>query len=317
MELSVAYMFVCYVMCNLSPMFILFVLLDFVGYKYFVVYPDRELLTRLERGLTAQSLVKSSSVQHVNGRDFVNGLFLGPSCVAFVDNRKTESIAYILTSTKVYADLMKEETTTFVSEPAPKVKETTQYVTVYKRRGTYKNFYYLPSRLDLGHIYPLGDQPAVVDGIVQEYKTRSRATIFLHGRPGTGKSTVGYLVAKQIHGRYCHTFNPSDPGDNIHELFNSCEVDSTTPLIVVIEEVDVMLDLIYNKNVRMSADIPTEVYSKATWTAFLDDLIFMKHVVLILTSNTPKQAIDDIDTALLRSGRIHASYCMNCALQVD
>jgi hypothetical protein len=298
-------------------MYFLMFVLDLFGFKYFVVYPDRELLSRLERSLNTLSLIKSSSIQHVNGRDFQNGIFLGRTCCAVLDNRTADGVVYLLTSSAVYASLMKEETTQFIAEPIPFQKETTQYVTVYKRRGVYKNFYYLPSRLDLSHIHPMGDQPEVVEQILSEYATRGRATVFLHGKPCTGKSTVGYLVAKQLRGRYCHSFNPSDPGDTIHELYNACEVDSSTPLVVVLEEIDGILSAILNNELKLNNDIPTQVYSKATWTAFLDDMVFMKHVVLILTSNTTKAELDQTDPALLRSGRVHLTCCMNHALQVD
>jgi hypothetical protein len=318
MQVSLPYMVLGYFMCNVSPVLLFIVFLDFLGYKYFVVYPDRELLSRLEKGLSKMSLIKSSSVQNLNGRDFHNSIFLSLACPAFVDNRRDEATTvYMLTTSKIYADLMKEETIVYAAEPVLPSKEKTQYVTVYKRRGMYKNFYYLPSRLDLGHIVPIGDQPFVVESIISQYLTRGRATIFLHGSPGTGKSTVGYLLAKELRGRYCHTFNPSDPGDTIHELFNSCEVDSSTPLIVVLEEVDTIFEAITSKKLLMSPDIPTQVYSKATWTAFLDDMVFMKHVVLILTSNTSKAELDKRDPAMLRAGRVHASFCMTQALHSE
>jgi hypothetical protein len=39
-------------------------------------------------------------------------------------------------------------------------------------------------------------------------------------------------------------------------------------------------------------------------------MIFYKNVVLILTSNVSKQAIDDLDPAFLRHGRINATFSM-------
>ena len=62
------------------------------------------------------------------------------------------------------------------------------------------------------------------------------------------------------------------------------------------------------------ADIPTAVYNKSTWSNFLDDMIFYKNVILVLTSNTSKETIDSLDQAYLRKGRINEYYTMNVSL---
>ena len=314
MEVSLTYMVLGYAICYASTItpFIYIFILNLVGFKYYAIYPDRESLTRLERVIAQLAYTKSSSVKHVNGRDFNSGIYVGRLCIAIVDNRSSETSVHIIASADTYAMIMKEEEDKlgFVPE-APPLQEARQYVTVFKRRGTYKCFYYNSRKLDLGHIQPIGAQINVVDDILKEYTVRGRATIFIHGNPCTGKSTIGYLIAKQLRGSYCHTFNPSDPGDCIHELLNSSEVDSSAPLVIVLEEVDCIIDSILSNTLKLSPDIPTQVHSKATWTAFLDDMIFIKYVVLILTSNLSKEQLDTRDPSLLRDGRVHASYCMN------
>ena len=315
MEISLSYMILGYAICYASTItpFIYMFILNLAGFKYYTIYPDRESLTRLERTIAQLAYTKSSSIKHINGRDFNSGIYIGWTCIAIVDNRSAETSVHIIASADTYAIIMKEEEDKlgFLPELTTPIQEATQYVTVFKRRGTYKCFYYNSRKLDLGHIQPIGDQINVVDDILKEYAVRGRATVFIHGNPCTGKSTIGYLIAKQLRGRYCHTFNPCDPGDCIHELLNASEVDSSAPLVIVLEEVDCIIESILSNTLKLSPDIPTQVHSKATWTTFLDDMVFIKYVVLILTSNSSKETLDKRDASLLREGRIHASYCMN------
>lgn len=192
------------------------------------------------------------------------------------------------------------------------VQETS--VTVYVRKGTYKNLYYTPIKMDLSHIYPLGDQAEILKGIVSVYKKLGRATIFLHGVTGAGKSSMGYLLAKELKGFYCHTFNPTDPGDQLSTLIVDVQRDDE-PLILVMEEVDTMIQSIHKNKFQKHVEIPISVYNKSTWSSFLDDMIFYKKVILVMTSNTSKEDIDLWDESYLRDGRIHASYSMKTKVE--
>jgi len=317
MQLSITHMCLGYALCYVNPLYFAVFLLDLLGIKLYTVFPDKEGLLRIERMVSQAALVKCTCVKHFNGRDVLSGFFLGKAWVVVTDTRTVEHKVHMLVPPAMYASLMKEPTHTFESAPViPVAEKLQQNVQVYRRRGCYKNFYYIANKLDLQDLEPMGEQAPVLDDMVKMYAQTGRGTFFVHGAPCTGKSTLGYLLAKQLHGHYCHTFNPSDPGDTIHELLAACEVDSTSPLIVVLEEVDGILDRIATNAVTVNQDIPTEVHSKATWTAFLDDMIFLKYVVLILTSNKSKRDIDAVDPAFLRAGRVHASFLMTVPLVI-
>jgi len=92
--------------------------------------------------------------------------------------------------------------------------------------------------------------------------------------------------------------------------------DNTVPAIIVLEEVDTIIKAIHTNTVKLNKEVPTSIYNKSTWATFLDDMIFYKNVILILTSNESKESIDSLDPAYLRKGRIHATYSMNYPLQV-
>jgi DNA replication protein DnaC len=165
-------------------------------------------------------------------------------------------------------------------------------------------------RLDLSHINPIGDQQHVIDSIKTLYNKNDRTSIFIHGVTGAGKSTIGYLLAKELNASYCHTFNPTEPGDYLSNLMVDASDD---PIVIVVEEVDVMIKKI-DKGIERNGDIPTEIYNKTTWNNFMDDLIFYK-VIIIFTSNTPKKDLDKIDQSYLRKGRIDEYYYMDTPIE--
>jgi hypothetical protein len=89
------------------------------------------------------------------------------------------------------------------------------------------------------------------------------------------------------------------------------------PLVVVLEEVDQMLKSIHERKVQQNPKTPTLVHDKSTWSSFLDDMVFYKKVILIMTSNTPKHYLDSMDYAYLRKGRLQASFHMATPIVTD
>jgi hypothetical protein len=89
-----------------------------------------------------------------------------------------------------------------------------------------------------------------------------------------------------------------------------------TPLVVVLEEVDILIHNIHKQEVFHNKEIPTAVHNKTTWTSFLDDMFIYRKVILIMTSNTSKKELDQLDDAYLREGRVHASFNMPNLLPV-
>jgi len=202
-------------------------------------------------------------------------------------------------------------------------KKTSSEPTVikkYNRHGRYKNFYYHSMDIDITHINPIGDQLAVRDDILQIFKKKGRATVFIHGITLAGKSSIGYLVAKSLKGHFCHSFNPTDPGDNfanlISEMTNSRDEEST-PIVIVLEEANEMIKAAHTKTTLKVDGVPTPVRDKTSWCTFLDDMAFYKDVILILTSNEPKDDLDALDPAYLNKGRIHGTFSMMKQLAIE
>jgi hypothetical protein len=173
-------------------------------------------------------------------------------------------------------------------------------------------------KVDVSQINPLGCQGNIVTDIVKQYKERNRFIAFIHGTTGTGKSTIGLLIAKEMRGSYCHDFNPTEPGDSFKNLLRDTESydndnniqSSSGPLVIVMEEVDTMIKNITEGTIFRHKNVMTSVHNKTTFNSFLDDMVFHKNIILIMTSNTSKEKIDEIDPSYLRKGRVNAYYKM-------
>jgi hypothetical protein len=294
-----------YIVCSINPMYFMMMFLSLFQIKYYIISENRELTSSILRKIAPNII--SPFVKHVD-KDVPFGYFLGTRYMGFIKDNEV----HLLTYPSMYKELIYMPCV-FMQTCSP-VQESP--ITVYVRKGTYKNLYYTPIKMDLSHISPLGDQGEILKSIVDIYQKQGRATVFLHGVTGAGKSSMGYLLAKELKGFYCHTFNPTDPGDQLSTLIVDVQRDDE-PLILVMEEVDTMIQSIHENKFQKHLEIPISVYNKSTWSSFLDDMIFYKKVILVLTSNTSKEEVDVWDESYLRQGRIHASYSMKTKLTLS
>ena len=305
-----AYMVLGYMAYYMNVGLLAVLVLNLCWLNFYEIYSDKETTTRIVRRFEDAKAKKYVYTRHLNGKDVHTGFYITRHFVAFVDRRENvnETIS-IFTTPALYKSLI-QQTDVTVTEIVVPSKEECTHITVYIRKGSFKAFYYNHIRLSVAHVTPLAGQAAVVDSIMDIYKQRGRATVFLHGATSAGKSTVGYLVAKALNGKFCHCFNPSEPGDQLITLITDADMESNHVLVVVLEEVDVMIKNIHEGTVHLNLEVPTLVCNKPTWTNFLDDMFFYKNVILLMTSNTPKDELDALDPAYLRPGRIHAAFSM-------
>lgn len=319
MEMSVKQMVLGYLALYINPFVVMYAVGILLNWQYYHIIEDRETMNSILKKLKLE--VRSATVFSVQNRTMIGGYFAGWRCMGVVEITYEEPKLSIFCG-KAFYEQLKE-----ISQPialdnvkganAPiKVQDKPPAlvkIDVFVRKGTYKNFYYNKMKLDLSHIAPIGDQQEIVSKIACIYDKLGRATVFIDGVSNAGKSTIGFLLAKEMRGGYCHTFNPTEPGDHLTTLTME-HMFEDGPLVLVIEEVDELLKKIYAGAVTINRDIPTLVHNKSTWSSFLDDMLFYKKVVLIMTSNTAKTDLDVLDPAYLRSGRVHAAFTMPAAL---
>lgn len=306
---------------------ILFVLQLF-GINRYLILGDKEhykgLIKKIEQS------TRCSSYLYRTGKITPTGYFIGPNFMGYFDreSRYIDEERVILYATQqTYSELVNKEDVELVTADlsqstsdeedlllVPKKDPTKSKIKKYIRTGCYKSFYYTHLTLDVTTINPIGDQIPIIDDILRIYKKKSRVVAFIHGITRAGKSSIGHLIAKSIKGKYCNSFNPSEPGDSfanmLDEINDRDREEDQIPLVVVLEEANCLIKTIHDQSAQIHLDIPTPVKDKRTWCGFLDDMVLYKNIVLILTSNESKDNIDKLDPAYLGKGRIDATYSM-------
>lgn len=147
---------------------------------------------------------------------------------------------------------------------------------------------------------------------VAHYNKHSATVMFLEGPVGTGKTCFAFLLAKQLNTCIVDAFNPTEPSDTFDNLYSSVEHTAPRPLIVLLDEVDVLLQNVCN-GIPLHKNCLTQVRNKTQWNALLDKIQMgcYPNVVVVMCSNTSRKDIDTrMDPSLLRDGRVNLHYRM-------
>jgi hypothetical protein len=221
-----------------------------------------------------------------------------PAYFQTIFETEKKTVSFIITSTEEQSS--KEDTTVKISKP----------LTVFSRVGSYTNLFYSRFRIDVRGLEPLGIQSEIVDSICKNFEAKRRGVVYIHGVSGAGKSTIGLLVACRLKGSYCHTFNPTEPGDTLSQLIRDSEPSDEHPTIILIEEANMLIRAVHQGTIQRHKNITTSVFNKSTYNTFMDDLILYRNVMIIMTSNEDKETVDELDLCYLRKGRIDAYFSM-------
>ena len=86
---------------------------------------------------------------------------------------------------------------------------------------------------------------------------------------------ASYLMAKQLCCSICDTFNPTDPGDLFSTFYSKVNPSIDKPIIVLMDEIDVLLKKIHNESLIKHKKVPIRVDDKCTWNSFCDIKSFL------------------------------------------
>ena len=289
-----------------------------LGIKYYIVRKDNEKTRAIIRTIQKTALCSATIFQC--GSYYPSGYFVNWRCIGHCDyNDSYEGVnaeIYIVTTPAYFEQISATEqvSISFSTDEANKDKQivnsssTKTSMVVYTRCGTYSGIYYSRLRTDIHDLEPIGEQREIVDDICQKFIQKRRGVFFIQGASGVGKSTIGFLVAKRLSGVFCHTFNPTDPGDTLALVAREADPSSERPTIILLEEANMMIRSAHEGTVPRHKNITTCVRDKSTYNTFMDDLIFYKHLLIIMTSNETKESIDSLDPCYLRKGRVEEYY---------
>lgn len=266
----------------------------FVGVKIYNI-KDRSVVCLVSNRIKDYSII-------VEDGDKPSGFFISLRFIGYVHSNKgasgsESSEIYILTTKRVYENLTKLESL---------FDDKTKQIDVYYRTGNFFWLSYCKRQLNL-NIEPNPAQSKIVSEIVSCYKKSASKTVvaYIHGKPGTGKSTIPLILAQELKGSYCKTFNPTDPGDRLNDLYNLISPKLDTPMVLVIEEANIMINNIHNHRIESHKHIPVLVRNKESWNSLFDDIKLMyPYLIIVMTSNVPPEVIDDLDSSYLRKGRV-------------
>lgn len=227
---------------------------------------------------------------------------------------KMEDLAKVLGtgSNKVNSDVSlnkNEEDKSFIFR-----KSEDNDVKIYYRYGEYKFINYGCRSISINSKVFFDKQLKLFNQIKDEFIVRgkSNVTCIISGSTGVGKTYFAYLLAKELNGSVCTTFDPSTPGDTIDNLYDVVTPTKGKPLIIVMDEVDILIEKVHNNKVFLHKHICTLVHNKTTWNQFMDNFDYgiYKNVILLMNTNKKKSDIDYWDKSYLRNGRldIHAEF---------
>ena len=213
---------------------------------------------------------------------------------------------YVYTTSKVMSSLL---ATQQIETVKPNV---TQKVIKYLYRiGDAGCVRYRERGLNMPSMQFTDDQLMMFRSIQSFFSEHTYATVFIDGPPGSGKTSLAYLMANEIGAVLVDTFNPSEPSDSFDNLYTSVLPSYEKPLIVLLDEGEILLRSLTD-GVPLHKNYIIHMRSKVHWNALLDKIQIgcYPNSILMICSNSSKHEIDKLDPSYLREGRINRYFTL-------
>lgn len=297
------------------PWSFIFIFTSFLGIKLFVSQ-DKEICSRIQQKIKLFSHTGDCGKGHGY---FIGWMYFGNIVNNNITNYRSSEV-WIITTENMYKYLCKDvsrENEIFKTFKEKKNKlncnekiELQKEIQLYQRCGTYGNAWYKKRQIGgecLKTLYYCEEQTLAIDNILKYYKEHKHVVALLHGKPGTGKTAVSFMIAQKLNASYCNTIKPWQPGDFINDIYCEARPCAENPLIICFDEIDGPLHKLLDCSILINKNVPTSILDKESWNRMLDDIDrgFFPHLLLIMTTNSNPEKIRERDEALLRKGRVH------------
>ena len=156
-------------------------------------------------------------------------------------------------------------------------------------------------------------QTHMYEQIMTHYNQHNNSVSFIEGKIGTGKTCFAYLLANELSATFVETFNPTEPSDSFDNLYTTCQHSPTQPLVVLLDEIDVMLQQITN-GIPPHKNNLIQIRNKNHWNSFLDKIQLgcYPNLILIMCSNKSRESISKkMDPSYIRDGRVNHHFTIN------
>ena len=159
---------------------------------------------------------------------------------------------------------------------------------------------------------PFEEQADIMNSIETAYEGNpfNICRVLIWGQPGGGKSFIGKLLAKKYSSAYSFDIKLLDPGTPILNLWRTAMPSKEKPLIIQIDEFDIIVKKIHNVSQKMEHEKPhqwlrTIVADKQSYNTFLSEyLICLPFVIYLFTMNSSPEEINKLDASYIRNNRI-------------
>ena len=283
---------------------IVFILLKLFRIHLFKVTGDKVL--KFKNNIYCSSIIAD---------DEPYGLIFGKYYIGYVEytyvNSSFEWVLHIITTKSIYNKLFYKQLHTIESQPNI---DNNNVIKFYEREGAFYNLKYNYRIVEFDKFKPKLNQTKIIHSIIQYYNTNKNAIILIYGPINTGKSMISLLLANKLK-KYSSvnlidTFNPTDPGDNFGKIYSKISPDLHNPLIIVIDEIDIIINKLHNNTINNHKDQPIQIKNKSEWNLFFDrfDRKLYPYVIFIMTTNKSLSYFDQLDDSYFRNGRINIKF---------